>query len=99
MTGHRLVPEGAIYLTWYHKKSTRVFHNMRFLISEQPMYDLIIGARSIQEHGIQDVPNLMAKANDLLTGRTAIQNPRVRGMFECFIGLSIKNGTLIIFRP
>ncbi|KAI9646023.1 hypothetical protein NHQ30_005461 [Ciborinia camelliae] len=29
VTGHKLVPEGAIYLTWYHSKSTRVFHNMR----------------------------------------------------------------------
>lgn len=32
---------------------------MRFLISEHPMYDLIIGARSIQEQNILDVPNLM----------------------------------------
>ena len=80
VTGHRLVPEGAIYLTWYHKKSTRVFHNMRFLISEHPMYDLIIGARSIQEHGIQDVPNLMAASNDLVTGgKTVIRHQGTRG--------------------
>lgn len=60
VTGHKLIPESAIYLTWYHNNSTRVFRDMRFLISEHPMYDLIIGARSIHEHNILDVPNLMA---------------------------------------
>jgi hypothetical protein len=58
VTGHKLVPTGAIYLTWWHSKSSRVFHNMRFLVSEYPLYDLIIGAASIQEYGILDVPNL-----------------------------------------
>lgn len=61
ITGDRLVPEGAIYLTWYHQKSARVFRNMRFLISPNPHYDLIIGARSIMKHKILDVPNLMAE--------------------------------------
>jgi hypothetical protein len=83
VTGHRLVPEGAIYLTWYHKKSTRVFHHMRFLISEYPNYDLIIGARSIQEHDIQDVPNLMAASNDLITGgKITIGHRGVKGMLR-----------------
>jgi len=59
ITGHKLTPEGAVYLTWYHNKSTRVFRDMRFLISQHPMYDLIIGARSIQKNNILDVPNLM----------------------------------------
>lgn len=59
ITGHKLIPEGAIYLTWYHNKSTRVFRDMRFLVLEHPMCDLIIGARSIQENNILDVPNLM----------------------------------------
>src|SRR5450756_826486 len=45
ITDHKLIPEGAIYLTWYHKKSTRVFRDMRFLISPYQHYDLIIGAR------------------------------------------------------
>lgn len=31
---------------------------MRFLISEHPMYDLVIGSQSIHENGILDVPNL-----------------------------------------
>jgi hypothetical protein len=89
VTGHRLVPEGAIFLTWYHKKSTRVFHNMRFLISKHPWYDLIIGARSIQEHGIQDVPNLMAASTDLVRiGRTVPQNLKVRGMLDHFLNSS-----------
>jgi hypothetical protein len=58
VTGHKLIPEGAIYLTWYHGNSTRVFRDMRFLISEHPMYDLIIGSQSIHENRILDVPNL-----------------------------------------
>jgi hypothetical protein len=32
---------------------------MRFLISEHPMYDLIIGSQSIYQNRILDVPNLM----------------------------------------
>ncbi|KAF4624148.1 hypothetical protein G7Y89_g14027 [Cudoniella acicularis] len=66
ITGHKLIPDGAIYLTWYHGNSTRVFRDMRFLISEHPMYDLIIGARSIQKNKILDVPNLMAGEADNL---------------------------------
>lgn len=58
ITGHKLVPEGAVYLTWYHSNSTRVFRNMRFLISENPMCDLVIGAHSIRKNNILDVPNL-----------------------------------------
>ncbi|EPE30329.1 hypothetical protein GLAREA_13052 [Glarea lozoyensis ATCC 20868] len=59
VTGHRLIPQGAINLTWYHKKSTRVFRDTRFLISPNEHYDLIIGAWSIQKDRILDVPNLM----------------------------------------
>lgn len=63
VTGHKLVPQAAISLTWYHSKSTRVFRDMRFLISEHPMYDLIIGSPSIHQNRILDVPNLMAGPN------------------------------------
>lgn len=61
ITGDKFTPEGAIYLTWYHKKSTRVFRDMRFLISPQQQFDLIIGAHSIRAHNLLDVPNLMAR--------------------------------------
>jgi len=54
------VPESAIYLTWYHHNSTHKFRDMRFLVSEHPMYDLIVGAHSIHEKNILDVPNLIA---------------------------------------
>ncbi|TGO52415.1 hypothetical protein BOTNAR_0325g00080 [Botryotinia narcissicola] len=60
ITGDKLVPEGAIYLTWYHSKSTRVFHSMRFLISPHSQCDLIIGARSILKDNLLGVPNLLA---------------------------------------
>lgn len=59
VTGHKLIPQGAISLTWYHSNSTRVFRDMRFLISEHPIYDVILGTRSIHQNRILDVPNLM----------------------------------------
>lgn len=71
ITGDLHVPEGAIYLTWYHKNSTRVFRDMRFLISPHNDCDLIIGARSIQKNGILNVPCLM-------TGRGAGDKSKIR---------------------
>jgi len=56
--GGKIVPEGAIYLTWYHASSTKVFRDMRFLISPYANYDLIIGARSIEKHNLLSEPNL-----------------------------------------
>jgi len=64
VTGHKLIPQGAISLTWYHSNSTRVFRDMRFLISEHPMYDLILGSRSIHQNRILDVPNLAHLIDD-----------------------------------
>jgi len=60
-TDHKLIPQAAIHLTWYHSNSTRVFRDMRFLISDYPMYDLVIGSQSIHQNKILDVPNLMTK--------------------------------------
>lgn len=59
ITGDSHIPQGAIYLTWYHKSSTRVFRDMRFLISPTQHCDLIIGARSIQKENILSVPCLV----------------------------------------
>jgi hypothetical protein len=50
ITGHTLI--GAIHLTWYTKSSTRVFRDMRFLISPNAVCDLVIGARSIVKDNI-----------------------------------------------
>jgi hypothetical protein len=63
ITGEPHVPQGAIHLTWYHKNSTRIFRDMRFLISPARHCDLIIGAWSIQKDKILDVPCL-AVGND-----------------------------------
>jgi hypothetical protein len=60
ITGEPHIPLGAIHLTWYHKNSTRVFRDMRFLISPAQHCDLIIGAWSIQKDKILDVPCLPA---------------------------------------
>jgi len=61
ITGEPHIPLGAIHLTWYHKNSTRVFRDMRFLVSPATQCDLIIGARSIQKDRILDVPCLVTR--------------------------------------
>jgi len=82
ITGHTLIPKGAINLTWYHSNSTRVFRDMRFLISEHPIYDLIIGAHSIREQNILDVPNLMGGPGG--TGRTDADTGPRRPLLDKF---------------
>jgi hypothetical protein len=62
-TGHQLIPEGAIHLTWYHHNSTRVFRDMRFLVIGSSHYDIVIGARSIMKYNILGVPNLMVRSS------------------------------------
>jgi hypothetical protein len=74
ITGQKLIPDGAIYLTWYHKNSTRVFRDMRFLISGHPMYDLIIGVHSIQENNLLDVPNLMNSTSGISLSNSLLQS-------------------------
>jgi hypothetical protein len=64
ITGDSHVPLGAINLTWYHKNSTRVFYDMRFLISPTQHCDLIVGAQSIQRDNILNVPCLMVDDHD-----------------------------------
>jgi hypothetical protein len=59
ITGDLHTPLGAIHLTWYYSSSTRVFRNMRFLISPAPHCDMIIGAQSIQREKILSMPCLM----------------------------------------
>jgi hypothetical protein len=58
ITGDPHTPLGAVYLTWYHNNSTRVFRDMRFLVSPSDSCDMIIGAWSIQKDKILDVPCL-----------------------------------------
>jgi hypothetical protein len=50
--GHEMTPVGAIQLTWYHRNSTKVYRNMRFLVSADTPFDLIIGAPSVDEHDL-----------------------------------------------
>lgn len=58
VTETKLIPQGAVYLDWYHGRSSHVFRNMRFLVSPHSICDLIIGARSIQKNNILGVPIL-----------------------------------------
>lgn len=91
ITGHKLIPEGAISLTWYHNNSTRVFRDMRFLISEHPIYDLIIGAKSIQQNNILDVPNLMADQDGIVLIKMEPLKDRLSGMSTPFLLPSERN--------
>lgn len=77
ITGDLHTPLGAIYLTWYHTSSTRVFRDMRFLISPAPYCDMIIGAQSIQKDKILSVPCLMERA-----GQYAVRDPVKLGMLS-----------------
>ncbi|KAF8855596.1 hypothetical protein BDZ45DRAFT_501641 [Acephala macrosclerotiorum] len=72
ITGDLHMPQGAIYLTWYHRNSTRVFRNMRFLVSPYGGCDLIIGARSIKQDKILNVPCLM---NNIIIPETVSARP------------------------
>lgn len=58
-TGHAHIPEGALYIDWYHNSSPRLFNCMRFLVSTNAQYDLIVGAFSICKHKLLSAPNLM----------------------------------------
>lgn len=79
ITGEQHIPLGVIHLTWYHNNSTRVFRDMRFLVSPAPHCDLIIGAWSIQKDRILGVPCLtLTRPSDTLI----LPNPpRHKGMF------------------
>ncbi|KAH8588937.1 hypothetical protein B0O99DRAFT_692966 [Bisporella sp. PMI_857] len=59
ITGDPHIPLGAIYLTLYRNNSTRVFQDMRFLVSPTPNCDLVVGALSIWKDRIFDIPCLM----------------------------------------
>ena len=77
--GEQHIPLSVIHLTWYHNNSTRVFRDMRFLVSPAPHCDLIIGAWSIQKDRILGVPCLtLTKPSDTLI---LANLPRHKGMF------------------
>ena len=59
-SNHKLIPEAAVIITWYHAGSTRLFRNMRFLVMSNPEYHLVIGARSIAKHNLLSPPNFGA---------------------------------------
>lgn len=46
-TGDALVAEGAINLTWYHRKSLQVFHDIRFLVPPSEPCDDIMAVLNI----------------------------------------------------
>jgi hypothetical protein len=69
INGDSHIPQGAISLTWYHKNSTRVFRDMRFLVSPTQYCDIIIGARSIQTEKILSGALLAVRRGSTRAGR------------------------------
>lgn len=62
------IPQGAVYLTWYHSRSSRVYHNMRFLILPNVHADLVLGAHSIHKYNLLTVPNSMPDYSKIQEG-------------------------------
>lgn len=56
-SGHTVIPEAAVHLTWYHPKHPRTFNDMRFLVVDSPDFDLVIGEKSIVKHKLLGPPN------------------------------------------
>lgn len=86
VTGNPIKPVGAVYLTWYHKNSTRVFRNMRFLIIENAPYDLVIGARSIQKDGLLVAPNLETGVTNV--GEVVVDKSKSKGKSPQYVLVS-----------
>jgi hypothetical protein len=57
VSGHPVVPEGAVKLTWYHPSSVRIYRDMRFLVLENATHDLVLCAQAIEKHNIVNPPN------------------------------------------
>jgi hypothetical protein len=58
-SGHLVVPEAAIKLDWYHPSSSVVYRGMRFLVVPSENCELVLCARTIDEHKILTPPNFM----------------------------------------
>ena len=59
-TGQIHIPEGVLYLTWYHNSSPLLFRDMRFLVSPIQQCDILIGAHSIAKHKLLSPPNFVS---------------------------------------
>jgi len=57
VSGHPVIPDGAVKLTWYHPGSVRIYRDMRFLVLENATYDLVLCAQAIEKHKIVNAPN------------------------------------------
>ncbi|PQE14315.1 hypothetical protein CJF30_00006904 [Rutstroemia sp. NJR-2017a BBW] len=58
ITGDIMLPKGAINLTWYQKKGSGDFRDMRFLIAPLSGTDIVIGAHSAWKYKLLTAPGL-----------------------------------------
>ena len=56
-TGHKVEPLGVIKLTWYHKRSVKIFRGMRFIVTSNTNYEMVIGCSSLKKHDLVAPPN------------------------------------------
>jgi hypothetical protein len=63
--GGSLIPEAAVFMTWFHASSPKVFRNMRFLVCQDAYCDIIIGARTIHKHNLLSEPNFGLPGNQV----------------------------------
>jgi hypothetical protein len=68
-SGHPIVPEGAVKLTWYYPSSPRIYRDMRFLVLENPSHDLVLCAQAIKKHNILDSPNFGDTPRKVIKGK------------------------------
>jgi hypothetical protein len=55
-SGHPVIPEGWIELTWHPPNCPMPYRNMRFLVLGNPRFELTICARTIEKHKILSKP-------------------------------------------
>ena len=58
MNGCSVIASAAVELSWYHESSAKVFRDMLFLVLEETICDMTIGAKTISKHKLVNEPNL-----------------------------------------
>lgn len=79
----------AVELSWYRETGVKVFRDMRFLVLEETICDMTIGAKTIAKHKLLNEPNF---------GVVASSN-RGRGKrFSLYLNLQTTSAKLFISR-
>jgi len=58
MNGCSVTAVAAVELSWFHASGVKVFRDMRFLVLEETICDMTIGAETIAKYKLVNEPNL-----------------------------------------